>query len=131
MLDHDTDLDLTEYFTESEDEDLDDPKWRGRYTNSPLPISSKLTGMEVFYSDSEDDDDNTGDNNTPNVDINNSLTLNLTSESAYEGDISTYATNTPPDTRPKRTMKKHRLAPILRTSYYDQKRLMTGKRHFV
>ena len=27
VLDHDTDLDLTEYFTESEDEDLDDPKW--------------------------------------------------------------------------------------------------------
>ena len=122
MLNHDTDFDLTEYFTESEDEDLDDPKWRGGYTNSPLPISSKLTGMEVFYSDSEDDNDNTGDNNTSNVNINNSLTLNLTSESAYEGDVSTYTTNTSLDTRPTRKMKKHRLAPILRISYYGRKR---------
>ena len=70
---------------------MDDIQWLGKYTQFPL-------GTEFFYSDSEDDNDNTGDKDTSNVNVNHSLTLNLTSESAYEGDISNYATNTSLDT---------------------------------
>ena len=87
--------------------------------------------MEIFYSDCKEDADETGNNDTSNVDFDNSLTFNLTSESAYEGDISTYATNTLLDTKRRKKLKKHKLAPISRTSYYGQKRLMIRKRHFV
>ena len=51
----------------------------------------------MFYSDSKDDDD-MGDGNN--------LTMNLTSESAYEADIATYTTNISLETRPKRRMKR-------------------------
>ena len=36
ILDHDEDLDLTEYFTESEDEGLDNSEWLEKYTQFPL-----------------------------------------------------------------------------------------------
>ena len=99
-----------------------DPKWQGGCAKPSPSCSSEPTETEMFYSDSEDDDD-MGDGNN--------LTVNLTSESAYEADISTYATNTLLDTRQKRRMKKNKWAPILRTSYYGRKRLTIGKRHFV
>ena len=61
------------------------------------------------------------------------MTVDITSESAYEGNISNYATNISLllDTKQRRKLKGNRLAPILRRSYYGRKRLMTGKRHFV
>ena len=98
-----------------------------------------LLGTEFFYSDSERESDNEGDDDivneddTSKVDFNHSLDINITSESAYEGDISNYATNTSLslNTKPKRKLKRNRLTPILRRSYYGHKRLMTGERHFV
>ena len=97
----------------------------------PAPQLSKLTEEEIFYSDSEEDVEGTCDtHDISTLDLDHSQALNLTSESAYEGDISISATNTLLERKPKRKMK-HKVAPILRTSYYGRKRMMIGKGHFV
>ena len=55
ILDHDIDLDLTEYFTESEDKDLDNAEWLMKYTQFPCPSPSKHTEEVIYYSDREED----------------------------------------------------------------------------
>ena len=59
--------------------------------------------------------------------------MNTTSGSAYEGDTSSQVEDTsiPLRSRQKRKTKRNRVAPILRRTYYGQKRLMTGIHHFV
>ena len=66
-----------------------------------------------------------------NTHINENSILNGTSESAYKGDISTYAMDTTLNTKRRKKVRKHKFAPILRTAYYGCKRLTVGKRHFV
>ena len=130
ILNHDEDLDLTVYYTESEDEGMDDTERLEKYTQFPLRT-------KFYYSDSEKMSDNEEDDNIADEDRasdgNCSLNVNVTSESAYKGDISNQAENMslPLDIKPKKKLKRNRLTPILRRSYYGPKRLMTGKRHFI
>ena len=131
ILDHDVDLDLTEYFTESKDKQEDDPKQPREYKQPISPSPKTSPKVKIFYSDCKEDTHETDDYDTSNGDFNGSSTFNLISKSAYEGDISTYAMNTSLDTKRRKKLKKHKLAPILRMSYYGQKRLMIRKRNFV
>ena len=91
MLDHNEDLDLTEYFTESEDEGMDNSEWLEKYTQFP-------TGTEFFYSDNEAESDGEGHNEITCLSVieddDANMTIDITSKSTYEGDISTQATNT-------------------------------------
>lgn len=129
-LDHDEDLDITEYFTESEDEVMDDSEWLEKYTQFS-------TESEFFYSDNKAESDGEGHDEITCLSIiednDTDMTIDITSESAYEGDTSTQAINASLlfDTKQTRKMKRNNLTPVLRRSYYGRKRLMTGKRHFV
>ena len=87
--------------------------------------------MDIYYSNQEEENSIHLPNDVTDCDINDNSILNGTSESAYEGDISTYATDTTLDTKRHKRLKKQNLAPILRTAYYGRKRLTVGKRHFV
>ena len=118
ILDHDVDLDLTEHFTESKDKQEDDPKQPREYKQPISPSPKTSPEVKIFYSDCKEDTHETDDYDTFNGDFNGSSTFNLTSKSAYEGDISTYATNTLLDTKRRKKLKKHNLAPILRMLYY-------------
>ena len=109
---------------------MDDSEWLEKYTQFPL-------GTEFFYSDSKAESDSEEYDEITSLSVieddDKNMTVNITSESNYEGDISNQATNMPLliDTKQTRKTKRNRLAPILRRSYYGRKRLMTGKRHFV
>ena len=126
--DKDDDLDLTMYYTESEDEGMDMAEWLMNHTQFPI-------GTKIWYSDDASmdgsEDDQEIDDSFPDVDQN--LTMNTTSGSAYEGDISNQVEemSLPLRSRQKKKSKKNRVAPILRRTYYGRKRLMTGIRHFV
>ena len=72
--------------------------------------------MKIYYSDDEEDNSISFPINVADCDINNNSILNGTSESAYEGDISTYATDTMLDTKRHKRLKKQNLATILRTA---------------
>ena len=87
--------------------------------------------MEIYYSDCEEDNNVSFLNDVTDCDINNNSIFNGTSESAYEGDVSTYATDILLDMKRRKKVKKQNLAPIMRTSYYGCKRLTVGRRHFV
>ena len=130
ILDHDVNLNLTEYFTESNEEEEEDVKQPWLYkqqTSSDCVLSQDL---EIYYSDQEEENSIHLPNDVTDCDINDNSILNGTSESAYEGDISTYATDTTLDTKRRKRIKNHNFAPILRTAYYGRKRLTVGKRHF-
>ena len=43
ILDQYLDLDITKYFTDSEDESLDDAEWLMKYTGFPCPTPEELT----------------------------------------------------------------------------------------
>ena len=89
ILDHDEDLNIMAYYTESEDEGMDDAEWLKKYTQFPL-------GTKFSYSDDasvpDSEDKHVGNDVTSDVDP--SLIINITSESAYEGDISNQAEDT-------------------------------------
>ena len=87
--------------------------------------------MEIYYSDHKEDDSISFLNDVTDCDINDNSIFNGTSESAYKGDISTYATNITLKIKRRKRLRKHNLAPILRMAYYSCKRLMVGKRYFV
>ena len=98
ILDHDINLNLTEYFTESDEEEEEDVKQPWLYkqqTSSDCVLSQDL---EIYYSDQEEENSIHLLNDVTDFDINDNSILNGTSESAYKGDISTYATNTSLDT---------------------------------
>ena len=97
ILDHDVNLNLTEYFTESdeEEEDVKQPWLYKQQTSSDCVLSQDL---EIYYSDQEEENSIHLPNDVTDCDINNNSILNSTSESAYKVDISTYATDTMLDT---------------------------------
>ena len=104
ILDHDLDLDTTKYFRDSEDKSLDDAEWLMKYTGFPWPTPEEFLDQEIFYSDCKDNappmSNTTVTNETHEsygLSVSNfdqSLSHNLTSDSAYEGDISNVATDT-------------------------------------
>ena len=65
---------------------MDDSEWLEKYTQFPL-------GTEFFYSDSEAESDSEGYDEITSLSIiegdDTNMTVDITSESAYEGDIST------------------------------------------
>ena len=81
--DEDDDLDLTMYYKESEDEGMDTAELVANHAQFP-------TGTKILYSDDASmdgsEDDQEVDDSFP--DINQDLTINTTSGSAYEGDTS-------------------------------------------
>ena len=78
-------------------------------------------GTKFSYSDDasthDSEDDPEVDDSFPDVD--HDLTVNTTSGSAYEGDISNQAVETslPLRARQRKKMKKNKLTPVLRRSY--------------
>ena len=130
ILNHDVNLDLTEYFTESDEEEEEDVKQPWLYKQQTSSDCVPSQDLEIYYSDQEEENSIYLPNDVTNCDINNNSILNCTSESAYKGDISTYAMDTTLDTKRRKRIKKHNFAPILRTAYYGRKRLTVGKRHF-
>ena len=86
---------------------------------------------EIYYSDLKEEDCILLPTNVADTYTNENSILNSTYESAYKGDISTYAMDTAFDTKRPKKMRKHKFTPILRIAYYGRKRLTVGKRHFV
>ena len=131
ILDKDVEVNFTEYFTDSEDKDKGDKKkpWvHDQYTLVDMDIPQN---PELDYSNAEEEGDTQPLNITVDAENKENLILDGTSESAYEGDISTHATDTTVDGALRRKTRRRKLAPILRTAYYGCKRLMGGIRHFV
>ena len=131
ILDEDVEVDFTEYFTDSEDEDEGDAKnpWvYGQYTQVDTDMPQD---PELYYSDIEEEDDTQPQNITADVGISDHSTLNWTTESAYKGDVSTHATDTTIDRVIRKKTRKRKLPPILRAAYYRRKRLLGGIRHFI
>ena len=105
-----------------------------------MATPEEFSDQEIFYSDCKDNAPPMSNTTIANethesygLSVSNfdqSLCHNLTSDSAYEGDISTVATDTLRQKKPLRK-RKYSLAPILRMCYYGRKRMMTGKRHFI
>ena len=107
ILDHDVDLDLTEYFTESDEEEEEDMKQPWLYKQQTSSDCVPSQDLEIYYSDQEEENSIHLPNDVTDCDINDNSILNGTSESAYKGDISTYATDTTLDIKRHRRIKKH------------------------
>ena len=87
ILDQDIDVDFTEYFTDSEDEDEGDggkPWVPDQYAQVDMDIPHDPE--ELYYSDIEEEGDTQPLNITADAETEENSTLNGTSESAYEGD---------------------------------------------
>ena len=91
---------------------MDDAEWLMKYTGFPWPTPEEFSDQEIFYSDCKDNappmSNTTVTNETHEsygLSVSNfdqSLCHNLTSDSAYEGDIFTVATDTLRQNKPLR-----------------------------